>query len=62
MSVLASVIRAQEIFLEDPRLASLQLDLTEYRRALADEEDPTIVVKPDVLRRAGINTRNFDLI
>lgn len=50
------------ISFEDPRLITLPIDLTGYRRKAAIDPGALIHVEPDILRQRGIDVKFFDLV
>lgn len=50
------------ISFEDPRLITLPVDLTGYRRKAAIDPGAFIHVEPDILRQRGIDAKFFDLV
>ncbi|OTA60391.1 HET-domain-containing protein [Hypoxylon sp. EC38] len=51
-----------EILYEDPRLESLPVDLTEFRRCLSQGLYAGIYVEPDVLRERGVDLEYLDIV
>ncbi|KAI0841774.1 HET-domain-containing protein [Hypoxylon sp. FL0890] len=51
-----------EIVCEDPRLESLPVGLTEFRRCLSQGLHAGIYVEPDMLRERGVDLEYFDIV
>jgi hypothetical protein len=53
-----------EITAEDPRFATLSIDLTEYRKNLEDSSGASLSINPEALREHGarVKLRYFDLV
>ncbi|CAJ2501338.1 Uu.00g041910.m01.CDS01 [Anthostomella pinea] len=49
-------------FFEDPRLASLPLDLGDFRIRLSKDPRATMVIDPDVLQARGVDIKTFSLV